>query len=245
MNRLFLNLYIAATAVEIFARAGNRMDWEVFSKPVLMPLLALSFWLGLRNLTEGTRKQGRKLTVWVMLALFFSWWGDVFLMCSGDLPATFCPTGLDPEMAFLMGLSAFLIGHLCWIGAFVSGPFVSEKGNTGWIIPAVLGLYGVGLITWLWPELGEMLIPVIIYALTICTMAIVAGRRSGRVSPLSFQWTLAGALIFVVSDSVIAINRFALPFQESGVIIMLTYCLAQLLIVYGLYEQLRSSSLSD
>ena len=245
MNRLFLNLYIAATAVEIFARAGKHMDWEFFSKPVLMPLLALSFWKGLRNLDRETLRKGHKLTLWVMLALFFSWCGDVFLMCSGDLPASFCPTGLDPEMAFLMGLSAFLIGHLCWIGAFISGPFLSENGNAGWAIPAVLGLYGVGLIAWLWPELGEMLIPVMIYALTICTMAIVAGGRSGRVSTLSFQCTLAGALIFMVSDSVIAINRFAMPFQESGVIIMLTYCLAQLLIVYGLYEQLRSSSHSE
>ncbi len=94
-------------------------------------------------------------------------------------------------------------------------------------------IYYAGLMFWLSPYLGEMAMPVRIYGLIISFMLMLALHifyiRNKKAAP----YMVAGALLFVLSDSILAINKFYMPFQLAGTLIMLTYGFAQYLIVEG------------
>lgn len=81
-----------------------------------------------------------------------------------------------------------------------------------------------------------MLIPVGIYMVVILIMAIVAYLRKGVVVNSSYQLVLVGALFFILSDSIIALNKFYQPLTGSNISIILTYALAQYLIVNGILK---------
>lgn len=78
-----------------------------------------------------------------------------------------------------------------------------------------------------------MQFPVLMYAIIITVMAIMAVNRYGKVNIFSFKLILYGALFFLLSDSALAVNKFAQPIPQAGVLIMGTYMIAQYLIVYG------------
>ena len=85
--------------------------------------------------------------------------------------------------------------------------------------------------------MGPMKIPVIIYALAISAMGIMAVNRFGRVNLLSYDLIFYGSLLFVLSDSVLAIDRFVHGFKLSGAIVMVSYMAAQYLITMGNIER--------
>ena len=82
-----------------------------------------------------------------------------------------------------------------------------------------------------------MKIPVIIYALAISAMGVMAVNRFGRVNSLSYELIFYGSLLFVLSDSILAIDRFVYGFKLSGVIVMASYMAAQYLITMGNIER--------
>jgi len=97
------------------------------------------------------------------------------------------------------------------------------------------------LITVLFPVLGEMKMPVVVYSMTITGMALAALHRYQKTTAKSFWMVMGGALIFMLSDSMIAINKFLEPIPSANVLIMLTYIAAQYLIISGLIKhQLQS-----
>lgn len=220
------HLYTIAAMVTIVARASGKPEWEYVAKPLLMPLLAGWYLTGIR---QRSIKVGL-LESLSLAALFFSWLGDVFLM-------------FTDELFFLGGLSAFLIGHLCYIGAFNTGPFMDKPTfvrRNPWVF-LVFILYAGCLLFALRNGIeGFLWIAVPVYALTIAGMAITAANRKGRVPNAAFVMTMIGALLFVLSDSIIALNKFGLAFDLAGPLIMLTYTVAQLLIIGGLMEQRRA-----
>ncbi|MCC5791476.1 MAG: lysoplasmalogenase [Legionellaceae bacterium] len=142
----------------------------------------------------------------------------------GDIVLT-----LPFESSLDAGLLCFLLAHLCYIA--VLRRIVLKKGqaraNTGW--PGILAALLLAAITafalLLWPYLGEKGVLVGLYMLVISVMALLAlhvGVRCG-----------AGALLFVLSDSMIALETFVWPGQRFFFWIMLTYYLAQFLLVTG------------
>jgi uncharacterized membrane protein YhhN len=72
-----------------------------------------------------------------------------------------------------------------------------------------------------------------IYALAITLMALTALFRYGRTNSTSFLLIFIGAVLFMVSDSLLAINKFHHAFSAAGALVMLTYSVAQFLIVEG------------
>jgi uncharacterized membrane protein YhhN len=86
----------------------------------------------------------------------------------------------------------------------------------------------------LYPVLGDMRIPVVVYAVTITSMVLNALFRYGRTTATSFGLVMAGAILFMISDSILAINRFLDPVSHASGWVMLTYILAQYLIIRGL-----------
>lgn len=146
------------------------------------------------------------------VGLLFSGAGDIILQ-------------LDGGKYFIYGLGAFLIAHLFYIAAFIRQPEISRARLP---VPLVICVYGVIMGFILFPHLGDMLIPVAVYLLIILGMGI-----SAALGTTNHSLVVVGALLFIISDSLIAINRFLVPVPLSGFLIMTTYYMAQFLITYG------------
>jgi uncharacterized membrane protein YhhN len=222
-NNFFLFGFLLISILNLL---GNGLDIGILSKiskPILIPLLAGYFYLSLTN------DQRRKSSL-VFLALFLSWLGDVLLMI---------------HSAFLFGLGAFLSAHICYIIVFSRFKF-SDGGSRStfvrrlfWTLALIFfsgTFYSIifdGLI------LVGVEVPVLAYTIVITLMGIFAARRNGFTSLYSYSFVLAGALFFIISDSMIAISRFITSFPYDGFLIMLTYLTAQYLIVQGLILHIR------
>ncbi len=213
-------IFFLVLAVDILAVLFRENTVRFFSKPLIMVALMIHVWVKNRGMQSVFIKL-------LMSALFFSWLGDVLLQLE-----TFS------ESFFLIGLSAFLIAHLFYIVLF-NKIFKKEKGMFRFflIIPALL--YYAALILFLLPTLGGMKAPVLVYGLVITTMLIVATHIYSRTNSENGLYIAAGAMLFVISDSILAINKFHTSFMYAGVIIMFTYGLAQYYIVKGVcqYQQ--------
>lgn len=128
---------------------------------------------------------------------------------------------------FTLGLASFLIAHGCYLVAFGGGP---AGAAWGWLAGIVV--VAAGLLRVLWPHLGRVRGPVLVYVAVIAAMAWTAARRAaGLATPSpSGELALAGAVSFVASDGVLAIDRFAHRFPAAHGIVMVTYYAAQTLI---------------
>ncbi|MNR29801.1 YhhN-like protein [compost metagenome] len=82
-----------------------------------------------------------------------------------------------------------------------------------------------------------MKLPVMVYTFVISMMMMMAAFRNQRVNTLSFNLILAGALCFLLSDSILAYNKFVKGFDFAGVLIMASYMAAQYLITMGAVER--------
>lgn len=223
MRNVFLALFALTCGTELLSQLLDASLVHTISKPLLLPLL-----IGYYVTSISSEERSRT----VLLALVFSWLGDVLLM--------FQPQG---ELYFIGGLLAFLVAHLYYIFAYRQ--FMIEDTSKALLgvqrfrfsFPIILA--GTGLVTVLYSHLGGLKIPVIIYALVLVLMVVNALFRFGRTSLTSFAMVFFGATLFMISDSMIAINKFMLPIAYSGFWVMLTYLAAQYLIVHGLIKHRR------
>ena len=215
-NQLFLNLYLIAGIVHIYSIISGNENYISVSKYLLVPMLIL-------HVIFNNRK-GLKSVLPLIVALFFCWAGDAFLLY----------THIN-ELYFLFGLAFFLVGHIFYILSFNKYAFKTSSviKQKPWIVIFPL-LYSAVLLIVVFPGLKDMMIPVIIYALVITIMGISAINRSGRTNQYSFLFVFLGALFFIGSDSMIAINKFYMEIQSASLLIMSTYIIAQYLITTGL-----------
>ena len=147
----------------------------------------------------------------VVAGLVCSLAGDVFLML--------------PRDRFVAGLVSFLFAHLFYIAAFtLDGVHVR-----GWTAVPLL-LYGARMLRLLWPRLGKLKAPVVIYVVVILSMALQASSRWLAVGSWGSAAACAGALLFVASDSALAWRRFRGEFGGAQAVILGTYFAAQWLI---------------
>lgn len=222
---VYVLLYILAGIVNVSAEyIGN--DWcKYISKVMLMPLLMLLLY----NETKDIKKFS-----WIYLALFFSWLGDIFLMFPR---ATY--TASTAQLLFVFGLSSFLLAHVNYIIWFIKETASKPKDSIlrqrpFWILPFLL--YLILLLRILFPTLGVMKIPVTLYGICIILMLITAFNRKNLVHSFSYYLVFIGAVLFVLSDSLIAINIFYEKQEWHRSAIMITYILAQGMIVHGILD---------
>jgi len=221
MKKQWLLIFLIVLGAHIAGIQLNNETLQFVSKPLLVPVLMGYFLFETRGLASSFKK-------WIILALFFSWAGDLLLMfVSKD------------EIFFLLGLGSFLLAHIFYI-IFFHQVRIREtvKGNP-WLLVIVVIYYGA-LISWLSPYLGDMKIPVRIYGIVISFMFMLAMHMLFIKNKRAGKWMMAGALLFVISDSVLAINKFYNPFEMAGVVIMFTYGLAQLFIVKGAIDYINT-----
>jgi len=199
---------LALALLDLAAIWWDRPTWRYVLKPGTMVLIIL---LAVSGLPEAGPYG------WLLLAgLLFSIAGDILLMLPSD--------------RFLPGLLSFFIAHLLYIAAF-RGP-LSLGGGSGLV---ALGL-GVAGFSYFWllkrgvVEQGGkgLLLPVLAYVIVI---SVMVWRAFGTGQPL----LIAGALLFYLSDAILAGARFIRPHRLADLGVMSTYFAAQYLITLSLF----------
>lgn len=144
----------------------------------------------------------------ILTGLIFSTIGDVFL--------------IKDKQFFVQGLVSFLIGHICYIVAFWTNPH--------WLSLIFYLTYIFFFLSILWKDLGKLKIPVIIYSTAIALMSWMALSRTIENHNHHTFHAFLGSFMFVISDSLLAYNKFKKPFRFAHLFILGTYFLAQWLI---------------
>jgi uncharacterized membrane protein YhhN len=154
------------------------------------------------------------------LSLLFSSLGDVFL-------------AVDPTRFFVLGLSSFLIAHLGYIALFGrSWPRPLRIQRPRLVMMILVLTYGILMAHWFLPVLGNLTGPVLVY-LGVITLMVVAALGANFSKP----WVAAGALLFLLSDSLIAISKFRHPVVLRDYLVWISYYLAQYFISVGFLSE--------
>ena len=213
-TKLALAFFAVVLAADLVFTAGGLQDLRIISKPLIVLSLLAYFLL-------RTKQVSSSLKNWVVGALVFSWLGDVLLLFESR-----------DSLYFILGLSAFLLAHVAYIIFFNQ-----LRRAEGIPIKPLLFLpvlvYYIGLISLLYANLGGMTLPVVVYGAVISTMLAMALHLKALKDSVAGALFLLGAALFVLSDSLLAVNKFLQPFAGAGLLIMLTYGLAQFFIVRG------------
>ncbi|MHB8950838.1 MAG: lysoplasmalogenase [Rhodoferax sp.] len=156
-----------------------------------------------------------RFDIYLLAALVASLAGDVFLMLPGNY--------------FIPGLASFLVAHLFYIALFRQGVpwFPSWRA-----LVLTLGLGGA-MYAWVWGGLSDPVLRLAVAAY-VSVIALMVAQAIGRALVLrdaSAAAVALGACVFMLSDSLIAINRFVQPLPLVSVWVLLTYYTAQILIV--------------
>jgi uncharacterized membrane protein YhhN len=224
--KIAFSLFVLDTVIQLWGEVVHSREIIAVTKPLLMPLLTVWFWACTKY---ADAPKAQKIRRYWILGLLFSTFGDVLLLFAGH------PNG---GIYFLLGLSAFLSAHLWYIVALNK----LRDGRVGfiqktplWALP-FLG-YIIGLLWVLWQGIPDaMKAPVTIYALVISTMLLSVLQLRGLVPSRWFWVMMSGAALFALSDSMIALNKFGLPFPVSGLAIMVTYIIGQALLAWGVWR---------
>ncbi|WP_281630507.1 lysoplasmalogenase [Vibrio sp. St2] len=150
--------------------------------------------------------------LWMAVGLLVSVVGDLLLM--------------HPKDRFVQGLTVFLLVHFIYSFAF----YTQLDGLINWWLPLLLLSIGIIVFLLLLPTLGNMKLPVAFYSLGILGMAWAAIEYWRVDHAQSAAFAVMGALIFITSDIVLAVDRFRSSSAFSRHVIMITYYTAQLLL---------------
>jgi uncharacterized membrane protein YhhN len=215
-SKLILTWSAAVSAVVLLLSEtfGLRVLIYVF-KPLTMVFIIAVALIGMK----GNRKF---YGYFVLLGLLSSLMGDILLMLPADL--------------FVKGLVSFLIAHIFYILAFSKGQNLRLK-NLSWL-PFLL--FGILIYGFMLPSLKEMTIPVLAYMVVILTMGWRAYERWGQDKTREAKAALIGAILFIISDSALGINRFRLPFEWSTLVVLATYFPAQWFIASSIARRERN-----
>lgn len=215
-EKQFSILFFIIVLIELLTGStASLQNVHYIAKPAIIISLIFLF----IKTSESLTKPIKNLT---LLALIFSLLGDVLLM--------FVDTS---EHFFTLGLVAFLTAHIMYVFLFLKHRNM-DRSPFGFI--TLLLIYATSLFYFLKDGLAEMLIPVVVYMIVILAMATSAYLRKNKANILSYGLVFLGALFFMASDSILALNKFYEPIPWSNISIMVTYAIAQYLIVIGILK---------
>ena len=145
---------------------------------------------------------------WICAALLLSMCGDIALMREGNA-------------AFVAGLGSFLVAHGLFVWAFLLHGFFAPPA---WSALPVLA--GAAFFVWLLPRTGPLRVPVVVYAAALVGMTLAAAARCESRADLSGVLAAAGAVLFLLSDSALAVRQFNGAYRRAQALILSTYWLA-------------------
>ncbi|WP_083232428.1 lysoplasmalogenase [Endozoicomonas atrinae] len=179
----------------------------VVAKSAPIFLLLIPIWLSLSG----------KLRTGMIIAILFSAGGDILLALDGAIGDFFVP-----------GLASFLIAQVTY--AILFWQHCRFNSQRQWLAAGYIPI-AFTLAWFILPASGELLIPVTAYLIAISAMVLGAAFCNRP-----WQWLFVGASTFALSDSLIAINKFIQPLPYASIAIMVTYYLAQYMIVSGMIK---------
>ncbi len=208
-KRIFV-LYWVVLLAELLLIYFQQHERFRFTKPLLMPLLMFAIFIN---------RQDIPFYKLMLTALFFSWLGDVFLQFKN---------------MFIPGLLAFFLVHSCYTIYFLK----LQPGKKGLLqhepmIGLPVAVYITLFLYFLNPFLDALKIPVVIYGFTIGIMMLAAIHTRRKLNDTAATLFFNGALQFIISDSLLAVNLFVMPSWVLNVCVMATYASAQYLLVRG------------
>jgi len=204
-------------AVDLFAVATGHDAWRAFSKPSLMPALAAAVVL-------GTPQRWMPARIFLVAALLLGAAADTVLLNADDA-------------SFSVGTRLFALGHIAYVACFryVGDDEPGLVQRCPWLVlPYALAWLGATLV--LWPHYGGFLALLVPYSLLLTGMAAYALNLVGRFPRRPAILVATGAVLFMSSDTNIAIARFDPSIAIFGVqfIIMVLYIAGQALIAGGI-----------
>ena len=197
--------YVLVSLLQLVALAAGAATLAAASKWLLMPALGLAL-----VLAAPRTRRARRVVGPAAAGILFSWLGDVLLGTPGGL-------------GFLLGLGAFLLAHVSYLVLFARG--LRTRPVPVWAV--VLVPWWVALLVVLGPHLGALFVPVAVYGLVLGGSAALALATN--------RFSAVGALLFLASDTVLALKLFLPGFAlwQADAVIMLLYLLGEGLIVFG------------
>ncbi len=205
--------YVLIVLADLVCLLFNFNQGHNYLKPFFLLLLFTALWQQHKGLKLFNYK-------WLGAGFLFSWLGDVLLIFEDKNP-----------LFFIGGLVSFLLAHIMYIIYFTKYIQFSKLSILQKIIPSIPAIiFSISLVWFLWPSLGSMKLPVLAYAFVLTCMLYFSIIAAYFIKKQANYLFIAGALFFVLSDSLLAINKFNSPFKYAGTSIIFTYCLAQYLI---------------
>lgn len=220
MKRVFLVLFIAAAALEIVSLQFDMQNLRHFARPFLMIFLGGYYFVSVSS------EHRSKL---VLLALLLSFIGDSLMMYGA----------IDVKYLH-WGLTLFMLAYGAYILAFREHRSVEYTDQVHGVqrirmaFPIILA--ATGLMVVLYPRLGTLQMPAILYAIVVMVMVLNALFRYQRTPSESFWMVSGGAILLLVSNSLFAIDNFLEPIASAAVIVAIIYVCAQFLIIHGLLK---------
>ena len=203
-------IFLLVAIIDVYAVITQTKSLEIIFKPLLMTTLVIVYLLSVK-----------KANFWLVSALFFSFWGDVFL--------------LDKTNYFVFGLASFLIAHIMYIK--MSTKFLKKVSIVKILKTAIIFIaLFTGVLFLIKDNLGEMLVPVIVYGIAISAFGTCALLNYQQDKTIANLWLLLGAILFIASDSLIALNNFYQPTHLFNVLIIVLYVVSQYLIVNSMLK---------
>lgn len=201
MTLVFSIIALISSVLAIYAKLRENDLLQFIFKPLTMlAIILLTFFNSSSPMTFYQKA--------VLVGLILSTVGDIFL--------------IKQDKFFVQGLISFLLGHLCYIAAF-------------WTLPNLPGsifylAYVIFFLSLLWKHLGKLKIPVIVYSLVLAVMSWLALSKTIENHNHQTFHAFLGSIVFIVSDSLLAFNKFKKPFSLAHFFILAAYFLAQWLI---------------
>lgn len=213
LTALFVIFITISTILTIIASDQHQRQLLYIFKPLTIGLIILLALLQTDPVSDSYK-------VLIIVGLGFSMGGDIALMM--------------PEDKFVEGLASFFVAHVFYVLAFATTGQREMFAEV--LVPLVLA--GGSILAIVWPKLGRLKAPVLAYVMVIILMTWMALTRwvGTDGAELKDKASLAaiGALLFMTSDAVLAINRFRFPFRLAQPIILSTYFAAQTLIALSI-----------
>jgi uncharacterized membrane protein YhhN len=203
----FLLLIAALNAMTVWARYRSAPGrFRLFKMCTISAILLLALG-GSGNM---------ELRPFILAGLVFAMFGDFILT-------------LDSRY-FIGGLASFLVAYLCYLAAFIPHAFPLVL-----TLPVLLAMLSVAaLLAVLLPHAGKLKIPVLLYGAAILAMTVAALSAWQNLHTPASAYAAVGAVLFVISDAALALNKFRRRFALAEGIILGTYFPAQLMFAFTL-----------
>ena len=205
--------FLLVSIADIYALIVGNSEVEMIAKPLITTSLVILYLLSVS-----------KPNFWYVSALLFAFWGDILL--------------LFQDQFFVFGLASFLLAHILLIT--VSSKFLQQVSITKLLSHSLPFVIILSLLLYvIYPNLGELLIPVIIYGIVISVFGVITFLVYTSERTTENLWLFLGALTFIASDSILAINKFYEASEAFGITIMITYIVAQFLICKAMIVKVK------